>query len=61
MAEPDPRASRLSELRLRLPGLVRGIQEPGITPEWKAELAAAYEQVLGAVLALADELDVRTE
>ena len=61
MAEPDPRASRLNELRLRLPGLVRGIQEPGITPERKSELAAEYEQVLGAVLALADELDVRTE
>jgi hypothetical protein len=61
MAEPDPRDSRLSELRLRLPGLVRGIQEPGITPERKAELAAEYEQVLGAVLALADELDLGTE
>jgi hypothetical protein len=61
MVEPDPRASRLNELRLRLPGLVRGIQEPGITRERKSELAAEYEQVLGAVLALADELDVRTE
>lgn len=52
MVEPDPRVSRLNELRLRLPGLVRGIQEPGITRQRKSELAAEYEQVLGAVLAL---------
>ncbi|WP_158218597.1 hypothetical protein [Synechococcus sp. 1G10] len=44
-------------LRERLPGLVRGIQEPGITPERKTELAADYEQVLGAVLALAEEVE----
>jgi hypothetical protein len=53
MAEPEPRTARLSELRMRLPGLVRGIQEPGIPPEQKAELAVEYEQVLGAMLALA--------
>jgi hypothetical protein len=61
MAEPDPRASRLSELRLRLPGLVRGIQVPGITSGRKAELATEYEQVLDAVLALANELDLGTK
>jgi hypothetical protein len=51
----------LAELRLRLPGLVRGIQEPGIDPRQRSMLAAEYEQLLGAVLALADELDVGTE
>ncbi len=57
MSQLDPRLARLAMLRERLPGLVRGIQEPGITPERKAELAADYEQVLGAVLALAEEVE----
>ncbi len=30
MVEPDPPASRLNELRLRLLGLVRRIQEAGV-------------------------------
>ncbi len=60
MAEPDPRAARLEELRGRLPALVRGIQEPGITHERKAQLAAEYEEVLGAVFALDSELDLES-
>lgn len=31
MTDPDPRQTHLKELRARLPGLVRAIQEPGIT------------------------------
>lgn len=60
MAEPDPRTTRLEELRGRIPGLIRGIQQPGITPEWKAQLAAEYEEVLGAVFALGSELDLES-
>lgn len=57
MSQLDPRLARLAMLHQRLPGLVRGIQEPGITPQRKAELAADYEQTLGAVLALAEEVE----
>lgn len=58
MSAPDPRQIRLEELRARLPGLVRAIQEPGIDPRQKSMLAAEYEQTLGAVFALGDELDL---
>ena len=43
MVVPNPRDSRPNELRLRLLALVRGIQEPGMTHERKAELAAELE------------------
>lgn len=56
MDEPDHRQARLAELRQRLPGLVRAIQEPGITPQRKAALAVEFEAVHGAALALSDEL-----
>ncbi|WP_233130152.1 hypothetical protein [Synechococcus sp. 1G10] len=59
MNELDLRLARLTVLRQRLPGLVRGIQESWITPERKAELAADYEQTLGDVLALAEEVEPR--
>jgi hypothetical protein len=56
MSEPDPRHDRLAEYRQRLPGLVRAIQEPGVTPERMAELSAEFLAVHGAALALSGEL-----
>ncbi len=56
MDEPDRRHARLAQLRQRLPGLVRAIQEPGVTAQRKAALSAEFEAVHGAAVALGDEL-----
>ncbi len=36
------------------------IQEPGIDPRQKSMLAAEYEQMIGAVFALGEELDLES-
>ncbi len=56
MPEPDPRASRLAELRVQLNKV--GSEHQGLKPESpvQLEVLAHFEPILGAVMAMEEEL-----
>jgi hypothetical protein len=57
MPEPDPRHQRLAELRQQLDALgIEGSSHPVGSPERDA-MAVHYGELLGKVLALAEELE----
>jgi hypothetical protein len=56
MAEPDPRQTRLTELRHQLEALGRQISAAPVGSPERDALLPQYARIHGAVLALADEL-----
>ncbi len=59
MAEPDPRRIRLAELRQRLEALGLQVNATPVGSDERNRLAEQFGEVLGSVLALAEELEAR--
>ena len=57
MPEPDPRHARLAELRQRLEALGLRINDAPVGSPERDSLAEQFGEVLGGVLALAEELE----
>lgn len=61
MPEPDPRHARLAELRQRLEALGLRVNAAPVGSPERDRLAEQFGEVLGGVLALAEELEHRSE